>query len=37
LEAIAGRFPVELYDSNRPFADLLRDVDVVRNVTAGIP
>ena len=29
LEAIAGRFPVELYDTNSPFADQLEDVDVV--------
>ncbi len=29
LEAIAGRFPVELYDTSRPFADQLNSVEVV--------
>ena len=29
LTAIDGRFPVELYDTSRPFADQLKDVQVV--------
>jgi phosphoglycerate dehydrogenase-like enzyme len=29
LDAVAGRFPVELYDTNRPFAEQLAGVEVV--------